>query len=62
MPRILHPEQDRTRHSGREVQAELLPRLARHFFTKTVDLPERHHPDTTDEKLLLELLKVKEGS
>lgn len=42
---------------GREAQAELLPHLARYFFTKTVDLPEGHQPDTTDEKLLLELLR-----
>jgi len=46
---------------GREAQAELLPRLARHFFIKVVELPEGDQPDTTNEKLLLELLKVKEG-
>ena len=48
--------------AGQEAQAELLPRLARHFFTKVSKLPEGDQPDTTDEKLLLELLKVKEGS
>jgi len=41
---------------GREAQAELLPRLARHFFTKTVDLPEGHQPDTTDEELIKKTL------
>ena len=41
---------------GREAQAELSPRLARHFFTKVVELPEGNQPDTTDEKLIKETL------
>ena len=55
-PEFCHPEQDRTRHPARQAQAELLPRLARHFFTKVVELPEGHQPDTVDEKKLKETL------
>lgn len=42
--------------AGRQAQAQILPRLARHFFTKAVELPEGNQPDTADEQLLLELL------
>ena len=45
-------------HPGRHAQAEILPRLALHFFTKVVELPEGEQPDTVDQELLLELLKT----
>ena len=41
---------------GRRGQREILPRLARHFFTRVVDLPKGSQPDTIEEQLLLELL------
>ena len=37
---------------GRQAQPELLPRLARKFFTRVVELPEGEQPDTVEESFL----------
>ena len=37
---------------GRQGQAELLPLLARKFFTRVVELPEGQQPDTVEEEFL----------
>ena len=42
--------------AGRQAQAELLPRLARRFFVKVVDLPEGSQPDTLEEAELRRFL------
>ena len=41
---------------GRNAQTELLPRLARRFFVRVVDLPEGSQPDTLDEAELRRFL------
>ena len=41
---------------GREATAELLPRLAPHFFVRVVHLPDGAQPDTVPEQFLLDVL------
>ena len=41
---------------GREATAELLPRLASHFFVRVVHLPDGAQPDTVPEQFLLDVL------
>jgi DNA primase len=41
---------------GREASNELLPRLAKPFFVRVVDLPDGAQPDTVPEQFLTEVL------
>jgi len=43
---------------GREATAELLPRLARHFFVRAPTLPKGEAPDTVNEEILTEAVRV----
>ena len=42
---------------GREAAETITAQLARHWWTRTLTLPEETQPDTVEESLLLELVR-----